>query len=153
MLFDVTSNFHICAGFCVYLTTCLFATWKFCREVALRVHSGGVQVKFWILYWCYYFSQISRGQIVFNFVCLNRNVSFSPQFQAWHFGFAKKRIIIWSIVTVNKTQPSLLNFFHLFSVPHSTKMPQTATELEIAQYETAKYCHSMVDTDIWWESF
>ena len=42
MLFDVTSNFHIYAGFCVYLTTCLFATSKFYREVALRVHSGSV---------------------------------------------------------------------------------------------------------------
>ena len=30
------------------------------------------------------------SQIVFNFVCLNRNVSFPPQFQAWHIGFAKK---------------------------------------------------------------
>ena len=27
-------------------------------------------------------------------------------------------------------------------------MPHNATELEMAQYETAKYCHSMVDTDI-----
>ena len=39
-------------------------------------------------------------------------------------------------------------FFHLLSVPHSTKMPHTATELEMAQNETAKYCHSVVDTDI-----
>ena len=40
-------------------------------------------------------------------------------------------------------------FPHLFGVPHSTKMPHNAAELEMAQYETAKYCHSMVDTDIW----
>ena len=32
-------------------------------------------------------------------------------------------------------------------------MPHNATELEMAQNDTAKYCHFVADTDIWRESF